>query len=113
MRRTMGIAGRFAAFAALGAWGVVLATWGPACGGESVAPTCEARSCCVCPDDYCPKPLPCVPCAPRGKCDNYCRKPLPCAPCVGGYCGPDDYCPKPCNFYLPPCWPAWYTCGAW
>ena len=72
---------------------------------------CDARRCCTCPDDYCPKPLPCVPCAPRGCCDDYCAKPLPCVPCaLRGCC--DDYCPKPCCIYLPPCWPAWYSCGA-
>ena len=58
---------------------------------------CDARRCCTCPDDYCPKPLPCVPCAPRGCCDDYCAKPLPCVPCaLRGCC--DDYCPKPCAF---------------
>ena len=77
-----------------------------------IATHCEARSCCNCRDDYCPKPLPCVPCAPLGKCDCYCPKPLPCLPCDLHYCAPDDYCPKPCCLYLPPCWPAWYTCGA-
>lgn len=75
------------------------------------APCADARRCCVCPDDYCPKPLPSVPCAPLGCCDDYCPKPLPStAPLC--YCGPNDYCPKPCCLYLPPCWPAWYTCGA-
>ena len=76
------------------------------------APCCEARCCCTCPDDYCPKPLPCVPCVLLGKCDCYCRKPMPCPPCPLGYCGPNDYCPKPYSICLPLCSPAWYTCGA-
>jgi hypothetical protein len=72
---------------------------------------CDARRCCVCPDYYCPKPLPSVPCAPLGNCDCYQAKPLPCPPCFLHYCAPNDYCPKPSCLYLPPCWPAWYTCG--
>jgi hypothetical protein len=72
---------------------------------------CDARRCCTCPDDYCPKPLPCVPCAPRGCSNDYCPKPLPCVPCAPRGCC-NDYCPKPCCIYLPPCWPAWYSCGA-
>jgi hypothetical protein len=70
------------------------------------------RCCCTCPDDYCPKPLPCVPCAACGCCpDDYCPKPLPCVFCMPGCCWPDDYCPKPFVFCLPPCYPSWYTCG--
>ena len=76
-----------------------------------ISTCCEARSCCTCPDNYCPKPLPCVPCAPLGQCDCYCPKPMPCTSPLR-YCGPNDYCPKPCCLYLPPCWPAWYSCGA-
>jgi hypothetical protein len=72
---------------------------------------CDARRCCTCPDNYCPKPQPCVPGAPWGCCDDYCPKPMPCAQPLR-YCGPDDYCPKPCCLYLPPCWPTWYSCGA-
>jgi hypothetical protein len=35
----------------------------------------------TCHDDYCPKPLPCVPlCWPKSCCDDYCAKPLPCWP---------------------------------
>src|SRR3990172_4664755 len=67
-----------------------------------IATGCDARSCCVCPDDYCPKPLPCVPCAPLGKCDCYCPKPLPCPPCPLRYCAPNDYRPKPYCFHLTP-----------
>jgi hypothetical protein len=75
-----------------------------------VATCCDARSCCTCCDNYCPKLLPCVPCAPRGCCDSYCPKPMPWTKPLC-YCGPNDYCPKPC-IYVPPCWPAWYSCGA-
>ncbi len=32
---------------------------------DPIARCCEARRCCTCPDTYCPKPLPCVPCAAR------------------------------------------------
>jgi len=96
---------------------VVLATGGFACPAAMaetgpVTTSCDARRCCICPDDYCPKPLPCVPCAPLGRCDCYAPKPLPCPPCALRYCAPDDYCPKPCCVYLPACYPAWYICGA-
>lgn len=67
---------------------------------------------CCCPDDYCRKPFPCLPCPSlRGCCDDYCRKPMPCVPCEfpRGCC--DDYCRKP----LPKlCWPvdrSQYRCG--
>jgi hypothetical protein len=63
---------------------------------------CAVLPCC-CPDDYCRKPLPCIPCL-RLCCvpDDYCPKPLPCVPCLSLGCCPDDYCPKP----LPSvCWP--------
>lgn len=53
----------------------------------------EAKCCCV--DDYCPKPMPCVPCLPRcGSCNDYCPKPMPCVPRARMGCC-DDYCPKP------------------
>jgi hypothetical protein len=73
---------------------------------------CETYRCRTCPDNYCPKPQPCVPCAPLGCCNDYCPKPLPCLPCPLCYCAPNDYCPKPYCLNLSPCWPAWYTCGA-
>ncbi len=51
---------------------------------------------CVCPDDYCRKPFPCLPCLRLpGLPDDYCRKPFPCIPGLGpGRCA-DDYCRKP------------------
>jgi hypothetical protein len=63
-----------------------------------------------CPDDYCPKPCPCMA-HPQGWCPNdYCRKPFPCLSSPTGWCG-DDYCRKP----LPSlCWPPLRTnisCG--
>jgi len=69
------------------------------------------RRCCKnCPNDYCAKPMPCATplrfCGPN----DYCAKPMPCET-PKRYCGPDDYCRKPCNIWLPPCDPAWYTCG--
>lgn len=66
---------------------------------------CAAIPCC-CADDYCRKPLPCIPCAPLQGCgDDYCRKPLPCLPpvCTSG-CA-DDYCRKPLpHFCCPEPW---------
>ena len=57
--------------------------------------SCCATPCC-CPNDYCRKPMPCVPCpVPRGCADTYCRKPMPCVPCPAPCgCG-ETYCPKP------------------
>lgn len=55
---------------------------------------------CLCPDDYCRKPLPCLrlPCIAR-TCDDYHCKPLPSEPCVPCLqC--DTYCRKP--FPCPP-----------
>ena len=71
---------------------------------------CLPKACC--PDDYCRKPVPHVPCQSHCCCkDDYCRKPLPHVPCLSSCCCPDDYCPKPC----PPCPPHLcqqdYTCG--
>ena len=66
--------------------------------------------CPGCPDDYCAKKLPPVPC-PFGVAgpDDYCAKPLPwVAPFK--YCGVDDYCQKPLPTVVP-CYPPWYTCG--
>jgi len=70
------------------------------------------RDCRNCPDDYCAKPMPILPC-PQKYCgvDDYCRKPPPALPCPQRYRGPDDYCAKPCDIRLPPCDPPWYTCG--
>ena len=37
----------------------------------------------LCPDDYCRKPFPCIPCLrPCCECDDYCRKPMPCVRCL-------------------------------
>ena len=46
---------------------------------------------CWCPDDYCPKTLPCVPPNAKG--------------CV------DDYCPTKCPLFLGGLCEPWYTCG--
>lgn len=85
---------------------------GPCAAAETGPMTtcCDARSCCVCCDDYCPKPMPCVRCAPLGCCDDYCPKLMPWTKPLC-YCGPNDYCPKPW-ICVRPCWPAWYSCGA-
>jgi hypothetical protein len=69
------------------------------------------RPCLCCPNDYCPKPIPCISpfccCGP----DDYCTKPLPCVrPFCCSQC--DDYCAKPCptisQCYTPP----GSTCGS-
>lgn len=58
---------------------------------------------CRCCDNYCPKPMPCIPCVPLGKCpDNYCRKPTPCIMSPVRGCCPDNYCRKPLPYL---CWP--------
>ena len=63
-----------------------------------------------CPNDYCRKPAPCVPCPVQTKCACYCRKPAPCPPCCCPLCCCDCYCRKP----LPQCcWPVccqYYKC---
>ena len=72
------------------------------------APVCPSVGCC--PDDYCRKPIPCVPPVQCGGPDDYCRKPIPCVPPVP--CGgPDDYCRKslPC-LLCPPASP-YLQCG--
>ncbi|MCE5267065.1 MAG: hypothetical protein LLG00_04190 [Planctomycetaceae bacterium] len=62
---------------------------------------CAAVPCC-CPDDYCRKPFPCIPCGPLPTtADCYCRKPMPCIPCCCIPCCPDDYCRKPFPTF---CW---------
>lgn len=69
------------------------------------------QPCPACPDDYCPKKLPCCPYPVRGcGADDYCPKNLPIT-CFLKYCGPDDYCPKLCPPLPLPGYPPWYTCG--
>jgi hypothetical protein len=63
-----------------------------------------------CPDDYCRKPLPCVPPNSRGCVDDYCRKTLPVVPCNARGCT-DDYCPKTCPLFLGSLCEPWYSCG--
>lgn len=66
--------------------------------GKSVDRQLQCVRCaapCRC-DDYCRKPMPCLPCLSFcGTVDDYCRKPMPCLPCLS-FCGTvDDYCRKP------------------
>jgi hypothetical protein len=69
-------------------------------------------SCYNCPDDYCRKPMPCIPCFIKSCMpDDYCPKPIPCVPCMPKGCV-DDYCPKPFSFCLPPSIRPWYSCGS-
>lgn len=91
-----------------------IASAGEACdkplGGTLQCTRCAVLP-CVCPDDYCRKPMPCIPCpAPCGCVDDYCPKPMPCIPCPVPCVCPDDYCRKPLpNF----CWPVnslFYRC---
>ena len=67
------------------------------------------RACC-CPDDYCRKPLPCVPPNAKGCVDDYCGKPLPCVPPNRQGCV-DDYCRKSCPIFLGRLCEPWYHCG--
>jgi hypothetical protein len=55
--------------------------------GEGCSKSLKGQLCCArcatmpcgCPDDYCRKPMPRIPCLPRCGCaDDYCRKPMPC-----------------------------------
>src|SRR5262249_24043866 len=65
---------------------------------------------CWCPDDYCPKSLPCVPPNSKGYYYDYCAKPLPCVPPNPKGCY-DDYCPKTCPIFLGRLCEPWYSCG--
>lgn len=94
---------------------VLLAWLAPRCaaGGKSAECACCPPPCPVCPpvrwccDDYCRKPMPCIPplCA-KCCCDDYCRKPMPCIAPLCAKCCCDDYCRKPmpalCCPQLPP-----------
>lgn len=52
---------------------------GDGCQRCRCADPCRAGLMLCCPDDYCRKPMPCVPCpSPCCSCDDYCRKPMPC-----------------------------------
>ena len=53
-------------------------------------PSCIGKTCC---DDYCSKPLPCVPKLRCFGCDDYTPKCAPCTPRVRCF-GCDDYDPK-------------------
>jgi len=80
-------------------------------GRELECTRCAAVA-CRCPDNYCPKPCPCIPCpALPASPDCYCPKPPPCPPCLCLSWCPDNYCPKPCPQF---CWPVnrqFYRCG--
>src|SRR5688500_17962599 len=79
--------------------------------GEPVHPPRPAcLHCLVCPDDYHPKPWPCLPKAICGGwCDDYCKKPLPNAcPVPGVFC--DDYCKKPLPCGRAAHWSLWLAC---
>jgi len=73
-----------------------------AIGDQRCCAQCAAQP-CWCPDDYCPKPQPCVPCPNYCVCpDTYCPKPQPCVPCPNYCVYPDTYCPKPApNLCIP------------
>lgn len=69
-----------------------------------------------CPDDHCPKPLPCVCDVPACCPDTFCRKPCLVLPCPTKARCPDDYCrksiPKTCSSP----YSHWYKCvplGPW
>jgi len=65
---------------------------------------------CWCPDDYCPKTLPCVSPNAKGCVDDYCPKTLPCVTANPKGCV-DDYCPKSCPILFPSNCEPWYRCG--
>jgi hypothetical protein len=65
---------------------------------------------CWCPDDYCRKDIPSVPCNAKGCVDDYCRKSPPCVPANPRGCV-DDYCRKTCPLILGPLREPWYSCG--
>jgi hypothetical protein len=77
--------------------------------GARHADCCATAPCC--PDNYCKKPLPCIPCPNWcGTADNYCKKPLPCVPCPDRCGCPDNYCKKPLpNLCLTRLW-QFYRC---
>jgi hypothetical protein len=80
------------------------------CGSTICLPASDIRCQGCCPDDYCPKPLPCVPCLSCCRtCDDYCRKPMPCVPCLPCCRTCDDYCRKPLPCLCWPCNPG-YKC---
>jgi hypothetical protein len=65
---------------------------------------------CCCPDDYCPKKLPCCPPCTRGCIDDYCCKKLPCVSPNPRGCV-DDYCRKTCPIIVGSNCEARFTCG--
>lgn len=84
---------------------------GTALAKERAPGCCPALPHFCCPDDYQPKPWPCLPRPTTcGYCDDYCRKPLPGLPCPNGCYCPDNYCAKP--FPSAPCCPPsrWLKC---
>jgi hypothetical protein len=64
----------------------------------------------LCPDIYCSKPLPCVPC-PQACClpNDYCCKLVPCVSYSLTGCLPNNYCQKPMPCICPS--PVKYNCG--
>jgi len=104
-------------FCSLGLLVVGLALCPPAEGAEPGCrwwqwPWCPLHQPCpCCPDDYCPKKQPSVPCpVPCRGPDDYSSKALPAA-CPLKWFGADDYCPKACPISPWPGFPPWYTCG--
>jgi hypothetical protein len=66
--------------------------------------------CGWCPDDYCPRALPIVPCNRCSNVDDFCPKALPGV--KPNACGcVDDYCPKKCPIWLGCLWAPWYKCA--
>lgn len=77
------------------------------CIGKSQTGIHQSR---CCPDDYSPKPVPCV--RPVSACclDTFCRKPCLVLPCRTNACCPDDYCPKPFPETCRTPYNPWYKC---
>jgi hypothetical protein len=81
--------------------------------GHKCTRPCNSALMLCCPNDYCRKPMPCVPCPQPGRCpDDYCRKPMPCVPCPQASRCPDDYCRKPMPCLCWPPLPVKYSCGS-
>ncbi len=79
--------------------------------GEQQKCACRGGLMLCCPDDYCPKPLPCVPWARCCCPDDYCCKPYPYLFSPALSCCGDDYCCKPFPHLCWPRLPVHYSCG--
>jgi hypothetical protein len=83
----------------------------PVCPGGGPL-VCPATLLSGCPNDYCRKPCPFIPClSPWHGPNDYCRKPCPFIPCLELWHGPNDYCRKPMPALCRPLCADHYICG--